>query len=106
MFYFDYKQEDAPELERFVINAHSEGLNLTLSQKAAEVLHLISQAKRLTAAEYISVGYYVRPYVNTLYRKGFIRKSKHNDGGWEVSKIGRAVLVVCEAAGLIRGDGK
>lgn len=104
MFYFDYKPEDAPEVERFVVNSHSEGLNLTLSQKAAEVLHIISQAKRVSTVEDISVNYYVKPFVNTLYRKGFIRKSKHKDGGWEVSKVGAAVLVVCEAAGLIKED--
>lgn len=87
-----------------MVNSHSEGLNLTLSQKAAEVLHIISQAKRVSTVEDISVNYYVKPFVNTLYRKGFIRKSKHKDGGWEVSKVGAAVLVVCEAAGLIKED--
>lgn len=100
MFYFDFKAEDRSDVDHFRINAHAEGLNFNLSQKAAEVLHILAMTGPILDLELIEVDYYVRPYINTLFRKGLIRKNKQD--GWEVSKVGKAVLVVCDAAGLIR----
>lgn len=103
MFYFDMKAEDRAQVDNFRLNAHEEGLNFHLSQKATIILHKICQAGVVADVESFNVEFYVRPYINTLFRKGLIRKAKKGVG-FEVSKVGAAVLVVCEAAGLIKEE--